>query len=137
VTAGILAIRLIVTGSSQEQRSEMSKVTARPLTDCVVVVTGGNSGLGLEAAAQLAEAGVPRLVVAGRDRAKGETAVSSIMGRGPDADVRFVQADLTRPEDASALAATATSAFGRVDVLVNCVGGNDVPRLFHDTPIEF
>jgi 2-hydroxycyclohexanecarboxyl-CoA dehydrogenase len=113
-----------------------SGITVRPLTDTVAVVTGGTSGIGLEAAAQLAEAGVPRLVLAGRDRARGEAAVAAVTGRAPGAEVRFAAADLTRPGDAAALVAAATVAFGRIDLLVNSVGGNDLPRLFHDTPLE-
>ena len=76
-----------------------------------------------------------RLVLAGRDRARGEVAVAAVNGRAPGAEVRFAAADLTRSEDASALLATATAAFGRVDLLVNSIGGNDLPRLFHDTPL--
>ena len=44
---------------------------ARPLAESVVVVAGGTSGIGLEAAAQLAEAGATRLALVGRDPARG------------------------------------------------------------------
>jgi NAD(P)-dependent dehydrogenase (short-subunit alcohol dehydrogenase family) len=114
----------------------MGGITVRTLADTAAVVTGGTSGIGLEAAAQLAEAGVPRLVLAGRDPARGEAAVAAVRSRAPDADVRFATADLTRPADAAGVMAAATTAFGRIDLLVNSVGGNDVPRLFHDTPLD-
>ena len=41
---------------------------ARPLAESVVVVAGGTSGIGLEAAAQLAEAGATRLPWSGATR---------------------------------------------------------------------
>jgi NAD(P)-dependent dehydrogenase (short-subunit alcohol dehydrogenase family) len=115
--------------------SETDGITVRELADSVAVVTGGNSGIGLECAAQLAEAGVARLVLAGRDRARGEAAVAAVGARAPGAEARFFSGDLTDPAAAAGLAEAANAAFGRVDVLINCVGGNDVPRLFHDTPL--
>ena len=75
-----------------------SGIKMHSLADTVAVVTGGSSGNGLEAAAQLAEAGVVRLVLVGRDRARGEVAVAAVSGRAPAADVRFAAADLTRPK---------------------------------------
>lgn len=111
-------------------------ITVRALADSVAVVTGGTSGIGLECAAQLAEAGVPRLVLAGRDRARGEAAVAAVAARAPGVEARFFSGDLTEPAAAAALVEAAHAAFGRIDVLVNCVGGNDLPRLFQDTPLS-
>jgi NAD(P)-dependent dehydrogenase (short-subunit alcohol dehydrogenase family) len=46
--------------------TEPAAITVRPLSETVAVIAGGASGIGLEAAAQLAEAGVPHLLLAGR-----------------------------------------------------------------------
>src|SRR3954451_2776606 len=109
---------------------------ARPLAGSVVVVAGGTSGIGLEAAAQLAVAGATRLALVGRDPARGEAALAAVRERAPGADVRYLRADLTDPAAARGMADAASAAFGRVDVLVNSIAGGDLPRLFQDTPLE-
>src|SRR4051794_29450543 len=82
---------------------------------------GGTSGIGLEAAAQLAEAGATRLALVGRDPGRGEAAVAAVRERAPGADVRYLRADLTDPGSARGMAEAARAAFGRVDTLVNSV----------------
>jgi gluconate 5-dehydrogenase/3-oxoacyl-[acyl-carrier protein] reductase len=104
--------------------------TVRELADTVAIVTGGTSGIGLEAAAQLAEAGVPRLMLAGRDAARGERAVAAVRARAPTVDIRFHAADVGRAEAADGLARAALDAFGRIDLLVAFHGGNAVPKPF-------
>ncbi|MDH3472621.1 MAG: SDR family NAD(P)-dependent oxidoreductase [Rhodospirillales bacterium] len=106
--------------------------TVRALAETVAVVTGGTSGIGLECAAQLAEAGVPRIVVNGRSSERGTAALETLRARAPDSDIRFVGADMTRPEEADRLMAETVAAFGRIDLLVNSAGGNDLPALFHE-----
>ncbi len=86
------------------------------LTGRVAVITGGNGGIGLGMARGLAEAGA-KLVLAGRDAAKGEAAASGL-GNG----AVFVVADVTRKEDCRALAEQAVQRFGRLDILVNNAG---------------
>ena len=108
----------------------------RPLAESVVVIAGGTSGIGLEAAAQLAVAGATRLALVGRDPARGEVALAAVRERAPGADVRYLRADLTDPASARGMAEAAGAAFGRVDTLVNSIAGGDLPRLFHDTPLE-
>lgn len=86
------------------------------LTGRVAVVTGGNGGIGLGMAKGLAEAGA-KLVLAGRDAAKGEAAASEL---GDQAI--FVAADVTRSDDCRALADETVRRFGRLDILVNNAG---------------
>jgi len=50
--------------------------------------------------------------------------------------VRFVAADVTTPAGAALAVQTCVDAFGRIDTLVSCAGGNPKPRLMHETPIE-
>src|SRR4051794_41419648 len=109
---------------------------ARPLAESVVVVAGGTSGIGLEAAAQLAEGGVTRLALVGRDPARGEAALAAVRERAPGADVRYLRADLTDPAAARGMAEAAGAAFGQVDTLVNSIARGDLPRPFHDMPLE-
>lgn len=89
------------------------------LTGKVAVVTGGNGGIGLAMAAALAEAGA-RVVLAARNPDKGAEAVRHIADRGGDA--RFVPADLSDPEAASACIAAVAAEEGRLDILVNNAG---------------
>ena len=107
-------------------------LTVRSLPETVAVIVGGTSGIGLETAGQLAEAGVRRIVVNGRDEARGAAALAALAARAPGAELSFVAADMTRPEGADALIAEAVAAFGRVDLLVNSAGGGDMPALFHE-----
>lgn len=114
----------------------VAEITVRPLGEIAAVVAGGTSGIGLEAAAQLAEAGVPRLMLVGRDPAKGAAAMSAIQERAPGAKLHFFAGDMTDPQTAAGLAAEATAALGPIDLLFNSMGGNDLPCLFKDIPLE-
>jgi NAD(P)-dependent dehydrogenase (short-subunit alcohol dehydrogenase family) len=83
------------------------------------VVTGANSGIGLEAARALGAAGA-RVVVACRDTDKGEHAVAELHG-----DFAVEQLDLA---DLASVRAFADRLDGGVDVLVNNAGVMAVPR---------
>src|ERR1700683_2450281 len=100
----------------------------------VAIVTGASSGLGVQFAQALAQAGADVVLGARReDRlAQTRTLVEAEGRRG-----LAVRADVTNPEDCTALASAAMSEFGRVDVLVNNAGvGTAVPAL-KDTPEQF
>jgi NAD(P)-dependent dehydrogenase (short-subunit alcohol dehydrogenase family) len=82
------------------------------------IVTGSTSGIGAATARALAADGA-RVVVTGRDKARGGAVVADITRSGGSAV--FVPSDLAAPPDAvRAFAAAATEALdGRVDVLVH------------------
>ena len=84
------------------------------LRDKVCLVTGSTGGIGLVVAQQL--------------QAEGAVVVSTgRRGEGPG-DVH-VAADLSRPGEPERVVAAAESQFGRVDCLVNNVGGTEIRRL--------
>ena len=85
----------------------------------VAVVTGGNSGLGLETARELARHGA-RVVLTARDPAKGSTAVADIQASVPSADVSVAELDLASLDSVRAFA----SGLGeeRLDLLINNAG---------------
>ena len=87
------------------------------LTGKVAVVTGASKGIGLAVTRTLAAEGAT--VVAGSRRVE---TLSELQGVTP------VAVDLADPEGPARLIAAAVHAFGRVDVLVNNVGGVH-PRL--------
>lgn len=82
------------------------------------VVTGGSSGLGYVVAEQLASAGA-HVILAVRDRARGDAAARRIAERTPGADVEVRPLDLAHLDSVRAFADTAPAA----DVLVNNAGG--------------
>ena len=90
------------------------------LDDQVAVVTGAGRGLGAAMALAFAEAGTDVLIAA-RTRSQLEEVAEQIEGTGRRAHI--VVADLAHAEDTAALAAGAVEAFGRLDIVVNNVGG--------------
>jgi 2-deoxy-D-gluconate 3-dehydrogenase len=85
----------------------------------VAVITGGNGGIGLGMAKGLASAGAA-VVIAGRNKAKAQSALSELHGLGAQAE--FVELDVL--DDASCRQAIqrAVERFGRLDILVNNAG---------------
>src|SRR5260370_38431948 len=68
------------------------------------VITGATSGIGLIAAERLARQGA-RLVLVGRDPARGEAALARIKARAPRAEASVHYADLSRLDGRRPLAA--------------------------------
>jgi NAD(P)-dependent dehydrogenase (short-subunit alcohol dehydrogenase family) len=97
------------------------------------VITGATSGIGLATAEKLAIAGA-RLVLVGRDHAKGEAAAARLKALRPDAPVTILLADLAHLADVRQLAAQLT-ALPRIDVLINNAGG--IFRRRHETSDGF
>ncbi len=85
----------------------------------VSVVTGGATGLGLQMAKGLAEAG-SHIVVCSRQLEKSEQAAHELEKLGVKA--LALAADVTKPEQVEAVKADTIKKFGRVDVLVNNAG---------------
>jgi 7-alpha-hydroxysteroid dehydrogenase len=90
------------------------------LDDQVAVVTGAGRGLGAAIAVAFAEAGAD-VVIAARTRSQLEEVAEQVAAVGRRAHV--VVADLAHPESTAALAAQAVEAFGKLDIVVNNVGG--------------
>jgi NAD(P)-dependent dehydrogenase (short-subunit alcohol dehydrogenase family) len=93
-----------------------------------IVITGATSGIGFETAGQLARQGA-RLVLVGRDRAKGEAAVASLRRRAPSLDVQVFYADLSLLAEQRRLAAQLDEALPRIDVLINNAGAFFAKRI--------
>ena len=87
----------------------------------MAIVTGSSSGIGLEAARQLARKGA-RVVIAVRNAAKGERAVAEIRTDVPDADVELMMLDLADLSSVRAFADEFLSSHDRLDLLINNAG---------------
>lgn len=85
----------------------------------VVLVTGGNSGIGRGIVRCAVEAGA-RVAICGRDADKGAETLAEMRELGGDAG--FFQADLSDEVAARDMVAAACDRFGRLDVVVNNAG---------------
>jgi gluconate 5-dehydrogenase len=89
------------------------------LSGRVSVVTGGATGLGLQMATALAEAG-SNIVICSRKVENCEQAAQAIERLGVKA--LGLAADVTKPDQVAAVKDAVMARFGRVDVLVNNAG---------------
>jgi 7-alpha-hydroxysteroid dehydrogenase len=103
------------------------------LTDHVAVVTGAGRGIGAATAAALAEAGAD-VVISARTKADLDEVAEVITASGRRA--LPVAADLSDVDNVAALADAARAEFGRLDVVVNNLGGT-YPRPFLETETGF
>jgi NAD(P)-dependent dehydrogenase (short-subunit alcohol dehydrogenase family) len=87
----------------------------------VVLITGGTSGIGRAAATALAAMGA-EVVVAGRDRERGEAAVEEIRETSGNERVFLMLADLAVQAEVRGLAEEFRERYDRLDVLVNNAG---------------
>jgi 3-oxoacyl-[acyl-carrier protein] reductase len=96
----------------------------------VAVVTGAGQGIGRAVADRLAAEGA-RVVGGDIDASLLERAVIAMKGTG--ATFVGVVGDVTEPDSAKRLIETAVERFGRVDILVNVVGGSRNARIWEMT----
>ena len=87
----------------------------------VAIVTGGNSGIGFEAAKVLAEKGAT-VVVASRNELRGAAAVQSIQASAQDAKVQLMLLDLADLSSVKRFSEQFQQDFGRLDLLINNAG---------------
>jgi NAD(P)-dependent dehydrogenase (short-subunit alcohol dehydrogenase family) len=87
----------------------------------VAVVTGGASGIGKASVRRFLAAGA-RVVVGDLNAANGETLLAELAGSDEAERTRFVVTDVADEDAMAELLATATAAFGHLDVLFNNAG---------------
>lgn len=99
------------------------------------LVTGASRGLGRAIAIALADLGAAVTVNYVRNREAADAVVEDIAARGGTA--RAIQADVTDPQEASALVAAAREALGPIGILVNNAGIGRVRAVFENTAEDF
>ncbi|MFW2275944.1 SDR family NAD(P)-dependent oxidoreductase, partial [Burkholderia orbicola] len=95
---------------------------ARRFIGKTAVITGASANVGRALADLLAQEGADIVVHynSARKQAQAEETATAVRKHGRDALV--VQADLTKPAQATALFDAAIARFGKVDILINTVG---------------
>lgn len=104
------------------------------LNGSMAVITGGTAGIGRACAEALLAAGADGVLINGRDAGRAERARVAIQAHFPSARVVVALGDVAKAEVAETVMAEAMKRLGRIDVLVNSTGGNDLPRLLFRTP---
>lgn len=99
---------------------------AGDLSGRVALVTGANSGIGLETSRLLARQGA-HVVLACRDEAKGERALAGIRASAPAARIELLALDLADLDSVAAASATFGDRHPRLDILVNNAGVMALP----------
>lgn len=94
---------------------------ARDATGRIALVTGGTDGIGKDIARGLASLGA-RVIVVGRDLAKGGRAAREIADSSGNPAIEFVPADLSRMHEARRLAEVIGSRYPALHYLVHCAG---------------
>lgn len=91
------------------------------MTSKTILLTGGTSGIGLEAAVVLARQG-HRVVLVGRDPVKTRQSVAQVKQRSGAETVESLECDFSSQASIRALAAAYRAKYDRLDVLVNNAG---------------
>jgi NAD(P)-dependent dehydrogenase (short-subunit alcohol dehydrogenase family) len=85
------------------------------LSGKIALVTGGTKGAGKAVAERLLQAGAIVIITA-RNKPEEE-----------NRDLHFIAADLSKPEGTQKVVKEILSAYGRLDILVNNMGGSETP----------
>ncbi len=95
-------------------------MTSGRLTDKVVILTGGTSGIGRASARLFGREGA-KVVIGARNEQAGASIVQTIQEDG-HGEALFVKTDVSRPEQVENLVRQAVERFGRLDVLYGNAG---------------
>ncbi|KAK2688523.1 hypothetical protein QWA68_012707 [Fusarium oxysporum] len=99
------------------------------LSGKVILVTGGNTGLGFEVIFQLSKHQPKHIYLAARSEEKANEAIKTLRKKSPNAGpVTFLQLDLGSFASIKAAASTFRSMSDRLDILINNAGIMAVPE---------
>jgi NAD(P)-dependent dehydrogenase (short-subunit alcohol dehydrogenase family) len=97
------------------------------LSGKTAVVTGANSGLGLQTALALASHGA-HVVMACRDQARGASALDQVRAAAPSGSAELATLDLADLRSVRAFGAAFADSHDALDILVNNAGVMAIPR---------
>lgn len=113
VVVAIIALKMYFRGGVCNVR--------RDLTGKVIVITGGNTGIGKETMLDLANSN-SRIVIGARDRAKSEEAVKEAIQKSGNNNIEFVRLDLGSKKSIEEFASFVLAKYPSVDYLINNAG---------------
>jgi NAD(P)-dependent dehydrogenase (short-subunit alcohol dehydrogenase family) len=97
------------------------------MTGKVVIITGANSGLGLESTKDIAAKGAT-VVMACRNLRKAEEAKAEVLRQVPQAKLDVMALDNASLDSVRAFAAAFKAKYDRLDLLLNNAGVMAIPR---------
>ncbi|KAF2448540.1 NAD(P)-binding protein [Karstenula rhodostoma CBS 690.94] len=100
----------------------------------IVLITGANSGIGFELAAQFLQKGTYHVLVGSRSTQKGTTALKDLQSRNYPGTAELIHLDVTDDNTINEAATTVETTHGKLDILVNNAAiaippGNDREQL--------
>ena len=101
----------------------------------VVVITGANSGLGLESTKAIVAKGAT-VVMACRNVGKAEQAMAEVLAAQPNATLNVMQLDNASLHSVRTFAEAFKTAFDRLDLLLNNAGVMAIPRTLTEDGFE-
>jgi len=101
------------------------------LTGKTYVITGGNSGLGLEATKILTGKGA-RVVITSRGATKADAAIAEVKQVHPNAQVDYVLLDLSKQASIAEAATAIKAAAPHIDAFINNAGVMQTPEIRTD-----
>jgi len=122
VTASSLVVKPIV--AAAEQKPDVFEVAPGSLDGQTVMITGANSGLGLESAARLA-AGGATIIATARSEEKAQFAIDTVKSRVSGADIRGVVLDLASLDSIRSVPKSISNT--NIDILMNNAGVMALP----------
>jgi len=84
----------------------------------IVLITGGNSGLGLFAAESMAIRGKGEVIITSRNAARGQEAVDGIKKKSADANVTCMELDLASMDSVKKFAGEFKAKYDKIDLAV-------------------
>lgn len=101
-----------------------------------ILITGANSGIGLETARQLAGDQAELLMVC-RSKERGEAAVQDILSEHPKAAITLHTADLSSSASIKKLVAELEASYDSLSLLINNAGGMFYSRMETEDGLEY
>lgn len=92
------------------------------LSGKIILVTGGNSGLGFETILELSKHKPTKIYMGARNKEKADAAIANILAAVPGANIHFLQMDLSSFLSVRQSAEAFLSENSRLDILINNAG---------------
>ncbi|HUS85689.1 MAG TPA: oxidoreductase [Bacteroidales bacterium] len=113
----------------------MRKINIPDQTGKIVIITGANSGIGFEAARQMAGMGA-HVILSCRSIEKGMNALKMIKRKDPDCTVELMKLDLAGQSSIRGFSDEFKSRYKNLDILINNAGIMATPRRLTEDGFE-